>query len=326
MDNKKIFCTNCNKFGHNSKKCLCAIISYGIICIKINIDNFDINTIINYTKKIQNNYLFSHDEIIKLKKYKQIINNIDNFDNIIQYLLIRRKNSINYVEFIRGKYDITCIDYIIKSINFLTISEKELIKNTSFDILWNNLWCNNIQNNNEFIEANEKFNMLKKGFYITKNDIKLFVKFDNLIKDSIYNFYEPEWGFPKGRRSYNEKNIDCAKREFIEETSIKENNFNIINMMPYDETYIASNSFKYKHIYYISQIKDINTELKIDESNLNQKIEISDIKWLSFKDGFDIIRNYNIEKKNILLNLHFNLKYILNNFIDILNIYLHKNS
>jgi 8-oxo-dGTP pyrophosphatase MutT (NUDIX family) len=29
---------------------------------------------------------------------------------------------------------------------------------------------------------------------------------------------EPEWGFPKGRRNYNEKDIDCALREFSEET------------------------------------------------------------------------------------------------------------
>ena len=43
------------------------------------------NDIINYSKKIQNNYLFSLDEINKLKKIKYIICNLDlnNFDNII---------------------------------------------------------------------------------------------------------------------------------------------------------------------------------------------------------------------------------------------------
>ena len=326
MEIKKIFCTNCGKLGHYSNKCLCSIISIGIICIKINIDNFDINSIIGYTKKLQNNYLFSNDEIIKLKNLKKIIDTIDNYDNIIQYLLIRRKNSLNYVEFIRGKYDINSIDYIIKSINFLTVSERKLIQTLPFDVLWKNLWCENLQNNNEFIEANKKFNMLKKGFNISKNDINLFINFDNLLKDVVYNFDEPEWGFPKGRRSYNEKNIDCAKREFIEETDINSDNFNIINMIPFDETYIASNSFKYKHIYYIAQIKDINTILKIDENNINQKIEISDIKWLSFNESINIIRNYNIEKKNILLNLHLNIKYTIQNFKNILNNYLNSSS
>ena len=70
-NDKKIFCMNCGKNGHISKKCLCPIISIGIICIKINIDDFDINTIISYTKKIQNKYLFTSDEINKLKKIKK---------------------------------------------------------------------------------------------------------------------------------------------------------------------------------------------------------------------------------------------------------------
>jgi 8-oxo-dGTP pyrophosphatase MutT (NUDIX family) len=320
--NKKYFCMNCGKKGHISKKCLCPIISIGIICIKINIDEFDINTIISYSKKIQNKYLFTIDEINKLKKIKKKIENLNltNFNNIIQYLLIRRKNSLNYVEFIRGKYDVYNLDYIERSINFITSFEKNLIKNTSFDILWKDLWGNeNIYNNNEYNESFEKFNLLKNGFYVKKNDINLFVTFNKLINDSIYNYEEPEWGFPKGRRNLREKNIECAKREFEEETTISTNNINIVNMTPLEETYIASNSLKYKHIYYIAQIKNKNMELKLDNNNKNQNIEIGDIRWFTFKDSLKIIREYNIEKKNILLNLHLNIKYTIENFKELLN-------
>ena len=55
---KKSFCMNCGKTGHISKKCLCPIISVGIICFKLNIDDIDINLIISITKKFQNNYFF----------------------------------------------------------------------------------------------------------------------------------------------------------------------------------------------------------------------------------------------------------------------------
>jgi 8-oxo-dGTP pyrophosphatase MutT (NUDIX family) len=322
---KKIFCMNCGKNGHLSKKCLCPIISIGIVCIKINIDDFDINTIISYTKKIQNNYLFTIDEISKLKKIKKKIENfnLDNFNNIIQYLLIRRKNSLNYVEFIRGKYDINNIDYIEKSINFITNTERNLIKNSTFDFLWKDLWGEeNVNNFNEYNESYEKFNLLKNGFYIKKNDINLYIKFDKLINDVVYNYEEPEWGFPKGRRNSREKNIDCAKREFEEETTLSFDDINIINMTPVEETYIASNSLKYKHIYYISQIKNKNIELKIDINNKNQKIEIGDIRWFTFNDALKIIREYNIEKKNILLNLHLNIKYTIENFKELLDNYL----
>ena len=72
----KAFCINCGKIGHITKKCLCPIISIGIICFKINIDDFDINSIIGYSKKIQNNYLFTIDEINKMKKLKKKLDEI----------------------------------------------------------------------------------------------------------------------------------------------------------------------------------------------------------------------------------------------------------
>ena len=67
FDNK-LFCINCGKSGHNSKKCLCPIISIGIICFKININDFDLNSIIGYSKKIQNNETSYNDKYYVIKK------------------------------------------------------------------------------------------------------------------------------------------------------------------------------------------------------------------------------------------------------------------
>jgi len=312
------FCMNCGKIGHVSKKCLFPIISIGIICIKLNLDDYlDLNSIINYTKKIQNNYLFTHDEIIKIKNLKTKLDliKIEDFDNLIQYLLIERKNSLNYVEIIRGKYNLSNLDYLQKSINFITVEEKKLLNNYNFEKLWKDLWNETIiNNNNEFKDSKEKFNLLKKGLFIKKNDINIYISLKKLIDDSIYNFKYPEWGFPKGRRNLKEKNIECAKREFYEETNIAETNYNIVNMTPIEETYLASNNLKYKHIYYISQIKNNKTILTIDKNNYSQKVEIGNISWLSINDALEIIRDYNIEKKNVLINLHINIKYIIDNF------------
>jgi 8-oxo-dGTP pyrophosphatase MutT (NUDIX family) len=310
-----VYCINCGKEGHISKKCLCPIISLGIICIKFNIDDFDFNNIISSTKKIQNNYLFSIDEINKLKKLKKKIESIDINENI-EYLLIRRKNSLNYVEFIRGKYDINNLDYLIKNFNFITTKEKELIKNNDFNFLWKNLW--GIDDNKiEYKDSLEKFTQLKNGFFIKKNDIDIYINLEKIINISILNFKEPEWGFPKGRRNLKEKNIECAKREFEEETNIYTNEINILNISPLEETYLASNNLKYKHIYYVSQIKDKKKFLEISSNNLNQNIEIGDIKWFKFKNALNIIREYNIEKKNILINLHSLINLTIENFNNI---------
>ena len=328
MDNidKKTYCVNCGKIGHISKKCLCPIISIGIVCIRLNIDDIELNSIISCTKKIQNNYLFSSDELIRLKKLRKKIHNfnLDNYDNLIEYLLIRRRNSLNYVEFIRGKYDINNVDYIQKSLNYITEYEKNMIKKHDFNTLWNDLWGDN-NNNSEYTESYEKFNLLKKGLIIKKNDMNIFYSFDKILNDTYFEFKEPEWGFPKGRRNSREKNIDCAKREFQEETSLIDDNYNIINISPLEETYLASNNLKYKHIYYTAQIKNRDINISIDKNNLNQKIEIGDIKWLKFNEALNIIRDYNTEKKNILLNLHYTIKYIIENFITISDNFLSKN-
>lgn len=317
----KSFCINCGKSGHLSKKCLCPIISVGIICVKINIEELDLNLIISYSKKIQNNYLFSLDEINNLKKIKKLIDSVDfnNYNNIIQYLLVRRKNSLNYVEFIRGKYDINNLDYLEKSINFITVEERKNIKNNNFIDLWKDLWGDNNINNNEYFDSNYKFDLLRNGMNIKKNDININFNLDKLISNVIYHYKEPEWGFPKGRRNNREKNIECAKREFEEETNITQSDYYIINMTPLEETYLASNNLKYKHIYYISQIKKNYNLIELSKENNNQNIEIGDLRWFLFHDALNIIREYNIEKKNVLLNLHLNIKYTLENFKNILD-------
>ena len=85
-------------------------------------------------------------------------------------------------------------------------------------------------------------------------------------------------------------------------------------MTPLEETYLASNNLKYKHIYYISQIKNKETLLLLDQNNHDQNIEVGNISWFNFNNAISTIRDYNIEKKNILINLHLNIKYTIENF------------
>ena len=47
-------------------------------------------------------------------------------ENKFQYLTIRRKDTLGYVDFIRGKYKLYNIDHIISLINEMTIYEKQL--------------------------------------------------------------------------------------------------------------------------------------------------------------------------------------------------------
>jgi hypothetical protein len=70
----------------------------------------------------------------------------------------------------------------------------------------------------------------------------------------------------------------------------------------------------YKHIYYIAQSKD-DIIPYIDKNNNEQKIEISSIEFFNFEKAYNNIRNYDIERKFLLLNLHNTIKSIIEIFL-----------
>jgi len=219
----------------------------------------------------------------------------------LKYLFIQRRDTLGFVEFMRGKYNLKNHNYIFELFKIMTVHERHNIMNTDFDTLWNNLWLNynNQKFHNEYANSKEKFNKLKKGIKIDNNENHSKITLSDINYGIPYLYKETEWGFPKGRRNLKESDIDCAKREFEEETGYKSKDYKIIcNDNVFEEIFLGTNNIRYKHVYYIAEsINDIN--LIIDKNNFNQYSEIKTIKWFNFKEGFNKIRNYNYEKKNI---------------------------
>ena len=123
---------------------------------------------------------------------------------------------------------------------------------------------------------------------------------ESLIAESKYNWDEPEWGFPKGRRNYQEKDLECAIREWTEETGYRRENIVLINnILPYEEIFTGSNYKSYKHKYYIATID--NTD---NYEPSFQKSEVSQLSWKTFDEAIKLIRPYNLEKVNILTRLN----------------------
>jgi 8-oxo-dGTP pyrophosphatase MutT (NUDIX family) len=120
-----------------------------------------------------------------------------------------------------------------------------------------------------------------------------------MVKRSNTRWEETEWEFPKGRRNYQEKDLDCALREFEEETGLSKDNIILIeNVLSFEETFVGTNHKSYKHKYFLGYFKgDFN------EENY-QKTEVSKLEWKSIENCLRSIRHYNLEKKQIILNVN----------------------
>lgn len=232
--------------------------------------------------------------------YGVILFNIDE-NKIPRIVMIERKDSLSYIEFIRGKYNIDNYKYIQLLISRMTLLEKEKLIKNDFDFLWKELWIH-IDNVNqrikkEYLKSKYVFEKLKKG-YNTKD--KHYITLESLIKQCKMEYISNEWEIPKGRRSGNENNKDCAIREFNEETNIEKENYTLIkNIIPLIEEYKSINNVKYKHIYYVGKI-DNPVDLIVDDTNQNQYTEIKNIQWLDEKECYEKIRPYNSTKKKII--------------------------
>lgn len=214
------------------------------------------------------------------------------------FLMIRRKDTFDYVEFLRGRYNLDNYNYINKLILGMTEVEIMKIKKYSFLELWEDLWMNKNQQ-----KYNYEFQSSKKKFEKVKEDPKILKILEEI--NPLWN--EPEWGFPKGRRNIGEDDLRCAIREFEEESGIDNNRYNIIFKNTYKEVFLGSNMLKYKHIYYIANCHK-DTKAFIDNNNYEQISEVSDIKWLNIENCKEKIRPYDKSKIRILNDLYHQIK------------------
>ena len=217
----------------------------------------------------------------------------------LKYLMIRRKDSLGYVDFMRGRYPLHNKNYLINIINEMTNQEKENLLNKSFDDNWSNLWGENIgiQYRGEERTSKEKFKQLRNGYIFPNNEL---LTLKDLINISDTNWNEPEWGFPKGRRNYQEKDIEAAIREWEEETGYNRNDIKLVsNILPFEEIFTGSNNKSYKHKYYIALF--VNNE---NSPSIFQETEVSAITWDTYDNCNKLIRPYNLEKKDVLSKIN----------------------
>jgi 8-oxo-dGTP pyrophosphatase MutT (NUDIX family) len=219
-----------------------------------------------------------------------------------EFLMIRRKDTLGYIDFMRGKYLVQNKQYIMNMLKQMTDEEKEGLRKGNFDTLWRNLWGDNYLFNKYKLEemvSRDKFNLLVSGI-LSKSE---FYNLQTLIDESnqYETWDEPEWGFPKGRRNYQEKDYDCAVREFCEETGYSGDKIrNIQNIFPMEEIFTGSNYKSYKHKYYVTWMNYFDSET----NPTFESMEVSKMEWKTFDECIENIRPYNVEKKRMITSIY----------------------
>jgi 8-oxo-dGTP pyrophosphatase MutT (NUDIX family) len=222
----------------------------------------------------------------------------------IEILMIQRRDSIGFIELIRAKYKLTDIDYIKEQVEGTTVEERQKLVSSPFEDLWVGLWGQTTfetkQYKQEYDQAKYKFEQLLKGIEIDGT----FISLQLLINSVETKWSTPEWGFPKGRRNMLEKDVQCAVREFCEETGLTENQFTLFkNIHPIHETFYGNNNIHYCHVYYLAWI---HPSIKVQFNKENEVMikEIGDIQWLSKENALLHIRQTNTNKREILLRAY----------------------
>lgn len=214
-------------------------------------------------------------------------------------LMIRRKNTIPYIDFLRGKYDVNNIKYILDLFTKMTYTEiSNIITLCHFEKLRYNMGLTNNgsrQFKAEYETSELKFNYILKLGILHKiiicinkifassfkvaynlnfiiNTESVLLEYSGIITSQINEietqtgkppslYEEPEWGLPKGRREERESDLQTAIREFCEETGLHMSNLRIYkNVIPLEEQYVGMNNVNYKHIYFIAELINIGSD------------------------------------------------------------------
>jgi 8-oxo-dGTP pyrophosphatase MutT (NUDIX family) len=210
----------------------------------------------------------------------------------VHVLMIRRKDSMSFAEFMRGKYDPTDEPYVATLVKNMTLKEQAAVASDSFELLWKQLWGDD-RMSSDFTSSRDKFNQLDRI---------------GLMRNNLSIYTEPEWGFPKGRRMRGETDMACAVREFGEETNIPREAYTVLKNILFEETFTGLNNIQYRHVYFVALLTDPEMVQLTQRFTPMQRREISGIAWKTIAESEALIRPHHIERLGMLQQLRATLQ------------------
>jgi 8-oxo-dGTP pyrophosphatase MutT (NUDIX family) len=189
-----------------------------------------------------------------------------------ELLLISPRCTYAYRTFARSKYDSSDSTEMIRLFSKMTVDEKLDILSLNFVQIWYRMWLSMSFKNASFFVAKNKF----ESAFVADGGTRL----RRLISCSTNA--DKSWEIPKGRKNNKlEANIECAVREFREETSICKKKYKLFPAATKTYSYIDE-GVRYTNIYYFAFMHHAaNIQVNVTSSMIS---EISDIRWMSIED------------------------------------------
>ncbi len=212
-------------------------------------------------------------------------------DGVPYFLLINRKDSMPFCDIVRRQQPITHPLHLQRLVDAMTNGEKAKLRKASdagvWHEIWRDMWGSSGQSGlgNEYSTAEHCFMRLQETGLLRK-----------ALDESPTSWDEPEWEFPKGRKSYQERDQMCALREFEEETGIPSSNLQLVsNVVPIEATYTGTNGKGYRSRYYLGLIADMDVDL-----SRYQRSEVREVRWMTYDEAMERIRDYHVEQRRAL--------------------------
>ena len=223
-----------------------------------------------------------------------------------EVLLIRKRYSHAFAAFVFGQYNANSSQHLIKLFSGMTTAEKLDILSMDFNILWYRIWLKfpgrvpaEEYSRDNWLQIYKKKTLLnhihekparsmcelyvlKKAKYessfLVDNGGRLMslMRRAKKSKDAL-------WEIPKGRVMAGESTIECAIREFEEETGASRKMVNLVCDAAAFVDEIKDMGVTYRSTYYAG-IANTVFEPSIDISSATQMVEVDRVNWVSVNE------------------------------------------
>ena len=191
-----------------------------------------------------------------------------------RFLIAQRRDTIAYSEFIKARIPPSDL---VRYSALMTRAERERISQFTFPQLWHDFWIHvdNRLFHSEYARCAGAFGSNAEA----------------VARSTVEALPESPWGFPKGRKCPGETDMDCALREFEEETRIDRRALHPVTGAPIiHEYYMGSDQKMYRTIYYLCLLTYFpSVPILLTPQNIRKMTiteEIGSLRWADIGEAF----------------------------------------